>query len=95
MIVKKIDIIGLRQEPGKEFYEADLRLHIADMNGNDVERTHLHCSTRRAAALSGLDTAGQLIAEAKRQIARMPEHILGQRQVSFPDRAPVSYLTAA
>ena len=78
----------LRRIEDGPLFAADIRLHLIDDDANPAGHVTLVCHAEGSRDEDRRSLAQKMVADAQRQMSRMPEYRLGQNRLDFPMMAP-------
>ena len=88
MHVLRVEMSRLRRIEEGPLYAADMRLHLIDDDANPAGHVALVCHAEGSQDEDRRSLAQKMVADAQRQMSRMPEYRLGQNRLDFPMMAP-------
>ena len=88
MHVLRVEMSRLRRVEDGPLFAADIRLHMIDDDANPAGHVTLVCHAEGAQDDDRRSLAQKMVADAQRQMSRMPEFRLGVQSLEFPMMAP-------
>lgn len=88
--VDKIEISRLRYESYPDRYRADVCLHIFNGDGSPNGHIHLNCRAHDVDQSDRKALVSQLVGDARRQMAWMPQSGDAGKPVEFPNDMAIS-----